>query len=232
MCGRYVSPETAAIERQWHIGRGNNNPFRRRFNVLPTTNIPILRHAPDADELELTGARWGFIPFWWSQTKPPEHGINARSEDAAKRPMWRDAYRKSRCLIPAEGWYEWAASERIDPKTGEIKAYKQPHFIYRADRKLICFAGFLSSWASEGEAPKLTCAIATRAAAPCVADVHDRMPVVLPESAFAAWLDPAPQSPEAVAGLIASAQTDFEHHPVSTRLNSAKNDDEGLLSPV
>ena len=232
MCGRYVSPETAAMERQWHIGRDHSNPFRRSFNVLPTTTIPILRSVADADELELTEARWGFIPFWWSQPKPPDHCFNARSEDAAKKPMWRDAYRKTRCLIPAEGWYEWKAVERTDPASGEIKTYKQPHFIHRADRVLICFAGFMSAWAPAGEQPKLTCAIVTRAAAPSVADVHDRMPVVLPETAFGAWLDPTPQPPEAVADLISSAQLDFEHYAVSTRLNTAKNDDEGLLAPA
>ena len=232
MCGRYVSPETAAMERQWHIGRGNNNPFRRRFNVLPTTNIPILRRAADAHELELTEARWGFIPFWWAQPKPPGHCFNARSEVAAKKPMWRDAYRKSRCLIPAEGWYEWKAVETTDPATGEIKTQKQPHFIHRADRALICFAGFMSSWAPTGEEHKLTCAIVTRSAAPSVADVHDRMPVVLPETVFDMWTDPAPRAAEEVADHIASAQIDFEHYAVSTRLNTGKNDDEGLLSPT
>lgn len=232
MCGRYVSPETAAIERQWHIGRGNSNPFRRRFNVLPTTNILILWRAADADELELAQARWGFVPFWWKGAKPPAHCINARCEDAAKKPMWRDAYRKSRCLIPAEGWYEWTVAEKTDPATGEIKTYRQPHFIYRADGQLICFAGLMSSWVPKGAPPLLTCAIMTKPAAASIADVHDRMPVVMPETTFDAWLDPAPQAPEAVADLIASAQSEFAHYAVSTRLNTAKDDAEDLLSPA
>jgi len=97
---------------------------------------------------------------------------------------------------------------------------------------LLAMAGLLSMWALPGEEPKLTCAIITRAAAPSVADVHDRMPVILPASSFAAWLDPKPQSSETVGALIAAAQLDFKHHAVSTRLNSAKNDEQSLLEPV
>ncbi len=232
MCGRYVSPDQAAIERVWHIGRHSSNPLKRCFNVLPTTSIPILLGARDVDGLELCEARWGFIPFWWKQAKPPTHCFNARSEDAAKKPMWRDAYRKSRCLIPAEGWYEWKAAEKANPETGEIRAYKQPHYIARRDRKLLAFAGLMSPWTQEGGNARLTCAIVTRPAAPSVADVHDRMPVVLPESVFDAWLNPAPQTPEAVASLIETAQLDFQHYAVSNRINTAKNNDEGLLVPV
>jgi putative SOS response-associated peptidase YedK len=145
MCGRYVSPDTAAIERAWHIGRHNNNPFRRRFNVLPTTQVPILRRAADVDELELTEARWGLIPHWWSKPKPPPSTINARSEEAAGKPMWRFPYREARCLIPAVGWYEWKPMERTDPATGEVKTYKQPFYL-RVDRQgPVCFAGLMST---------------------------------------------------------------------------------------
>ena len=101
MCGRYVSPDQAAIERAWHIGRHNSNPFVERYNVLPTTSVPVLRFHDGA--LELTSARWGFIPFWWKQAKPPQSTINARSEEAAGRPMWRHAFARSRCLLPALG---------------------------------------------------------------------------------------------------------------------------------
>ncbi len=232
MCGRYVSPDTAAIERAFHVGRDNGNVFVRRFNVLPTTDVPVLRGVADLDGFDLCAARWGFIPFWWKQDKPPSHCFNARSEEAAGKPMWRDAWRKSRCLIPAAGWYEWQAAQKPDAQTGEIKPYKQPHFISAPDGQLLAMAGLLSMWALPGEQPKLTCAIITRAAAPSVADVHDRMPVILPASSFAAWLDPKPQSSETVGALIAAAQLDFKHHAVSTRLNSAKNDEQSLLEPV
>jgi putative SOS response-associated peptidase YedK len=111
MCGRYVSPEQAAIEHEWPIGRANSNPFPRVFNVAPTTLVPILRLDRESDELELTAARWGLIPHWWKDNKLPAHTINARSEDAPTKPMWRTALRNWRCLIPAEGWYEWVRHE-------------------------------------------------------------------------------------------------------------------------
>jgi putative SOS response-associated peptidase YedK len=146
MCGRYVSPDTASIERQWHIGRTNSNPFRGRFNVCPTDIVPILRAQRESGEIELTEARWGFVPHWWKQAKPPSSGFNARSEEAVSKPMWRHAYRNWRCLIPAVGWYEWQVAQRADSATGEIKPYKQPHFIYREDRKLVALGGLLSYW--------------------------------------------------------------------------------------
>lgn len=223
MCGRYVAPDQAAIERLWHIGRrSNNNPFRQRFNVLPTTAIPILRSGSDPSALDLTEARWGFIPRWWKQNKPPTNTINARSEEAAGKPMWGHAYRHSRCLIPVVGWYEWHEVMHVDEATGAVKLIKQPHFIFPADKRLVCFAALLSQ---SGE-DKLSCAILTRDAAPSVASVHDRMPVVLPGDAFAAWLDPGLDDAAKVGAMVREhARTDFEHYPVSARLNSARTDD-------
>jgi putative SOS response-associated peptidase YedK len=222
VCGRYVAPATAAIERAWHVGRGNSNPFVRRFNVLPTTSIPIIRGNRDSGELELAEARWGLIPAWWKQDKPPTYSINARAEEAASKPMWRDAYRRSRCLIPAEGWYEW---QKVD-------ARKQPHYIFRRDRRLVCFAGLLAERATEGGAPLLSCAILTRDASPSVADVHDRMPVVLPDELLVRWARADVQRAEDVAGMVKLAQSDFEHYAVSARLNSAKDDRADMIERI
>jgi putative SOS response-associated peptidase YedK len=233
MCGRYVSPDEAAIERAWHIGRHNSVPFPRRFNVQPTTQVPILRLDRETGELELTTARWGLIPHWWKDAKPPRLAFNARSEEAATRPMWREPMRHARCLMPAEGWYEWQAVSVPDPTTGEIKPQKQPHYIHRADAKLVCFAALFSEWTpANGDTPRLSCALLTRDAAPSVRGVHDRMPVVLPDSAFPQWLDRDLAKTEEVAALVASAETVFEHYPVSRRLNSAKDDDEDMIRPI
>lgn len=233
MCGRYVSPDEAAIERAWHIGRRNGNPFARRFNVQPTTQVPILRLDRESGELELALARWGLIPHWWKDAKPPRLTFNARSEEAATKPMWRGPMRHARCLMPAEGWYEWQALAVPDPRTGEIKVQKQPHFIRRSDGKLVCFAALFSEWTpAAGAPPRLSCAILTRDAAPSVHGVHDRMPVVMPDAAFPQWLDRVIEKPEQVAALIASAQTDFEHYPVSRRLNTARDDAEDMIRPL
>src|SRR5882762_4214765 len=133
MCGRFVSPEEATIERYWHLGRHTFKLLPRRFNVFPTDTVQFLRRPSNSEGLELATGRWGLVPHWWKEAKPPKMSFNARAEEAAGKPMWRDAWSRARCLIPAEGWYEWQAVERVDPATGEIKRAKQPHFIRHAD---------------------------------------------------------------------------------------------------
>jgi len=235
MCGRYVSPEQAAIERLWHIGRHNSNPFDRMFNVAPTTLVPMLRFDPAVKEVALTSARWGLIPHWWDKAKPPNFTFNARLEEAASKPMWRHPLRHARCLLPALGWYEWQVIERIDPATGEIKIFKQPHFIRRRDAVPFCFAGLMSLWSPpESSESQVTCAILTQAAAGPAAEVHGRMPVILPDNAHAAWLDATITEAGEIASIIQThAVTDaLEHYPVSTRVNNARSQGPELIEPL
>lgn len=231
MCGRYVAPETAAIERAWHIGRTTGNQLGVRYNVAPTMPIQILRANPASGELELVDARWGLIPGWWKEPKPPASSHNARSEEAAGKPMWKHAYARSRCLVPAAGWYEWRAAERPDPETGELKPYKQPHYIRRADQRLVCFGGLMSLTVRDG-IKQVSVAILTREATASVADVHDRMPVVIQDTVFARWLDADIQRADEVAMMVRNAASDFEHHPVTTRLNAAKTDEPEFANPI
>ena len=188
MCGRYVSPDQAAIERVWHLGRQNSNPFVRRFNVQPTSIVPMLRVDPESGELELVSARWGLVPSWWKDAKPPQSCFNARLEEAAAKPMWRDAMRRTRCLIPAEGWYEW--QPRVRP--GSAKPYKQPYFIHRRDAAPLAFAGLMSAARlADGGEPLLTARFSPRRHPAISRKYHSRMPVVMPVELQAAWLDPA-----------------------------------------
>jgi len=234
MCGRYVSPDQAAMERAWHIGRGNNNPFTRNFNVAPTTQVPLLRIDPDSGDLVLDAARWGLIPVWWKEAKLPMHTIDARSEEAATKPMWRHPMRFARCLMPAEGWYEWQKVKTVDPETGEVKDGKQPHFIHLEGNRPLCFAALMSTWTPPNTAePALSCSILIRAASPSVSTVHDRMPVVLPDGVHEAWLDPGLTDAGKVVSIIREcAVDDFAHHAISNRVNSPKNKDATLLDPV
>lgn len=230
MCGRYVSPDIASIESAWHIGRTNSNPFRQRYNVLPTSQVPVIRRAPDADLRELTQARWGLIPHWWTRQKMPTSTINARSEEAAERPMWRHPYRNARCLIPAMGWYEWKSMERTDPETGEVRTYKQPFYLHVERDGPVCFGGLLSTWTPAGGVAQLTCAILTRAPSASAAPIHDRMPVILPEAAHDEWLDPALKDAGKVGEIIRlTAMGEVKHYPVNPRLNSTKIDDPSLI---
>ena len=233
MCGRYVSPEQAAIERAWRIGRITGNPLARRFNVAPTDPVRLL--VSDHGVLTLGTARWGLIPHWWKEQKPPKLSFNARLEEAAAKPMWRDPMRFGRCLVPAEGWYEWQLVEQTDPQTGEIVQAKQPHYIRRQDGKLFCFAALMSKRSVPGsEEPQLTCALLTTAAAGPLADVHDRMPVVLPDDAHDRWLDRnLKDAAQASAIARESARpAEFMHYPVRKLVNSVRNDGPELLEPL
>jgi putative SOS response-associated peptidase YedK len=229
MCGRYVVPDSATIEHAWPIARSADAPFDRRFNVAPGSHVPVLR--AEGEALVLLHARWGFVPPWWKQPKPPAGCFVVRSEEAAAKQMWRDAYRHERCLIPADGWYEWSGVERVDPHRGEIRSSRQPHFVFHRDGA-VCFAGVTSLWKLEGQSALVTCAVLTCAATGALAKLHPRMPVVLPEALYPAWLDPRLRQPDDIAEIIAHAMTVFSHYPVSSRLNDAAYDDEDLVRPA
>ena len=233
MCGRYVSPEQAAIERAWRIARATGNLPARRFNVAPTDPVPLL--ALDHGALTLGTARWGLIPHWWKEEKPPKLSFNARLEEAAAKPMWRDPMRFGRCLIPAEGWYEWHVVEETDPQTGEIVQGKQPHYIRLQDARLFCFAGLMSRRAVAGTPePQVTCALLTTAAVGSLAEVHDRMPVVLPDDAHSHWLDRGLRDPAQASAIARDSQRpgDFTHFPVRKLVNSTRNDGPELIEPL
>jgi len=235
VCGRFVSPEERALERAFELGRRDNpNPFARRYNVFPTDTIPFLRMPSNSDRLELATGRWGMVPHWWKEAKPPKTSFNARLEEAAEKPMWRDAFARSRCLIPAEGWYEWQAVERVDPSTGEIQKAKQPYFIRAKDAELFCFAGVMAYWKSpQGQALR-SCAILTAQAEGALAKVHDRAPVVLPREAYGAWLDRNLTDPAKAKALAERrvASTGFTQRKVRLLVNNAKSDGPELIEPL
>jgi putative SOS response-associated peptidase YedK len=235
MCGRYVSPEDAAIERAFHVGRSNGNPFPRKFNVFPTDTVPMLRPAREAGGLELARARWGLVPHWWKEGKPPSRPNHiARLEEVADKPTWRDAWRRARCLIPAEGWYEWQAMERTDPATGEISSIKQPHYVRRSDGALSCFAGLMAWWKPPEGDPLLSCAILTVDASGALAEIHERSPVVLPEAAYEQWLDRRIVDASMIR-MIADARLPpdaFAHHKVRLLVNNARADGPELIEPL
>lgn len=229
MCGRYVTPEQAAMERFWHIGRHNwRGLILPLFNVAPTGFVPVIRRGDDG-VLELAGARWGLIPHWWKNPQPPSLTFNARSEEAAQKPMWRQGLKAQRCLLPARGWYEWHV---VEPAPGgKGRAAKQPYFIHAPESDVIAFAGLWAQWLPPQGEPVISCALLSKAAAPGIDAIHHRMPVVLKPSQFEEWLDPR-TPPERIAALIADARTEFAWRPVSTRVNSARNESPELIAPL
>lgn len=234
MCGRYVSPEEAEIERFWNLGRHNPAPFARRFNVAPTQPIPILRLDRATGEIELVTARWGLIPNWWKDAKPPRTSHNARAEEAVTKPMWKGPLGRGRCLIPAVGWYEWKTVEQTDPATGEIRAAKEPHFFRLPDDRLFAFAGIMAMWkAPDTDTPQLSAALFTHDSIGASAEVHERMPIVLAPETEKAWMDPEITDPRQIMALARKhAVIEVRHHPVGSRVSSAKYDDKELVEPV
>jgi len=220
MCGRYVTPEIAAIERYWHIGRHNWQDFiLPAFNIAPTTRVPIIIRTDDGT-LEGHRARWGFIPHWWKRPELPTMSFNARSEEAHEKPMWRDALLSRRCLMPVRGWYEWRAVEGVK--------VKQPYFVHVPAEDVLAFAGLWSRTPTSDGGMDYSCALLSGMAAPAIAHIHHRMPLVLHPDHFEEWLHPG-TSPARIQELIASARADFEGYPVSTRVNSARNNSPELI---
>jgi putative SOS response-associated peptidase YedK len=231
MCGRFVSREQAAIEREYNIRV--RNPFERVYNAAPTMLLPVIRTTPgrtgpDAStggsgELEALSMRWGLIPSWWSRPTAPTSTINARSEEAATKPMWRSAVRHARCLVPTLGWYEWRV-------TGEGKV---PYFIHAPAMAGFCFAGLWSQWKNPAGETQLSFAILTRAASDPLKAIHDRMPVVIGQAAWDEWLSDWPGEHAArLAANVAKSLNEFEYYPVSRYVNAPRNQGERCIQPA
>jgi putative SOS response-associated peptidase YedK len=220
MCGRYVSRDQAAIEREYDIRI--TDPFEKIYNAAPTMKLPVITATP-AGWL-CTQMRWGLIPAWWSKPEAPASTINARSEEAGNKPMWRQAVRHSRCLVPASGWYEW--------QKGSAGAAMQPFYIHPADNSGVCFAGLWSTHSREGSEAQ-TFAILTRSASEELATIHVRMPLVLPATAYAEWLDPGVSGSQALLDqFAASSLSHFASYPVSTFVNGTRNQGERCIEPL
>lgn len=229
MCGRYVPPDESAIERLWQVDRRNwPGWIRQPFNTAPTHEVPVILRASDG-AYELDGARWGLIPTWWKKETLPSLSFNARSEEAAEKPMWRTSLKAQRCLMPAVGWFEWCETEPTKNEKGR-KCF-QPYYLHAENNEAFAIAGLWTEWISPEGTRRLTCALMTKEAAPSIANIHHRMPVVLHQDQFAAWIDTA-TDPASVEDMITYCRTDFTGHRVSTRVNSVANDGPELLEPL
>jgi putative SOS response-associated peptidase YedK len=218
--------------------------FEARYNIAPTQEVLVVRQDPADGRRVADMLRWGLIPAWSASEKgnagPPM--INARSETLASKPMFRSAVRRRRCLIPADGFYEWQQSP------SGAKGKKQPYFIHRPDDGPFAFAGLWERWQSkvpaanhepspnpslhgrgdDEEAPLTieSCTIVTTEANAALRELHERMPVVLAPCDYAMWLDPKVEDPAALAHLLAPcADEELIAEPVGTHVNKVANDD-------
>jgi putative SOS response-associated peptidase YedK len=224
MCGRYTvhSPaETLRVRFRIALPEGDLDP---RYNVCPSQQVLTVAVGRDG-ERRAVPMRWGFIPFWSETPETKLSTINAKAESAASSRLYRDALQRRRCLILADGFYEWQpAKTKKEPKV--------PHWIARRDRAPFAFAGIYSVWRPKDQPdaqPLLSCAILTVGANPVVAPIHARMPLILLPEHEDAWIDPALREPEQVAALLKPDAESLVAQPVSRLVNSPQHDGPALI---
>jgi putative SOS response-associated peptidase YedK len=224
MCGRYTltsSGEDLALAFELP-----ELPFLPpRYNMAPTQQAAVVRVTEPGGPRHLDLLKWGLIPYWAKEASIGNRMINARAESVAEKPAYRFSFKKKRCLVAADGFYEWK-------KEGKAK---QPFLIRRRDGKPFAFAGLWSTWkdAEHGGQPVETFTILTTSPNELMSPIHDRMPVILDRENFALWLDPGMEDAEKLQPLlVAHSVDDFEAFAVSRAVNSPANDFAGCIEPL
>ena len=222
MCGRFtLRTPTGELVEQFRLGLAPQ--LEPRFNIAPTQRVSTVRIAPEDGQRFLSLMRWGLIPAW---SKDPSIGarmINARAETVAEKPAFRAAFKRRRCLVPADGYYEWK-------KAGSRKL---PHYIRMRDDRPFAFAGLWETWqAADGaEDPIETCTIITTEANELSRPIHDRMPVILGPADFDLWLDPKVLDREKLESLLRPfASAAMIAHRVTTHVNNVRHDDPACVA--
>jgi len=222
MCGRYASSKSAdeLIEYFEATRDGELKELAPSWNVAPTAQIYAILGSAKV----LTTARWGLVPSWAKGLDFAAKTINARVETVAEKPSFRSAFKSRRALIPADGYYEWYTA------AGPISR-KQPFYICARDRAPLAMAGLYEWWTpSDGSAAVLTATILTREATPQVAQVHNRMPIMLPSSSWDTWLAGEFTDKEVISASVGAPELDF--FPVSSAVNSSRENRSSLIEPV
>jgi putative SOS response-associated peptidase YedK len=227
MCGRYVLRVVLRNLRQdfpfpFDIDGGDLPPGPPRYNIAPTQTVSIIRMI--GREKRHAFVRWGLIPRWWPKDKRPKVQINGRGETLFDKPYFRDSARHRRCLVLADGYYEWRRDENDKPL--------QAFFVERQDRKPFVMAGIWDVWHSPAGDRIESVAIVTTPASADLAGIHDRMPLILAPDDFLSWLDAETVDEAHARELIRPAPTGtLIARPISDRVNKVANDDSGNLDP-
>ncbi len=225
MCGRFtLRIDSEDVARAFDARRGGlDHP--PRYNISPTRPVTVVRLSAEDGGRELAEARWGLVPHWVDDPEDFDLTlINARSETAAEKPAFRDAFRSRRCLLPADGFYEWVAGN----------GSKQPWYVRRGDDRPFALAGLWDRWEGPGGRRLESATILTCEPDEVVGKLHDRMPVVLPPEWWDAWMDPAGDPADASDLLRPYRRNEraFEAHPVSRAVNRPDRDGPELVEPA
>jgi putative SOS response-associated peptidase YedK len=241
VCGRFVTASSPALladrfgidDVDASVAAGEAGPD---YNVSPRAPVVIVRQ--HEGRRVLSRVRWGLVPSWAKDVRVGDHMINARAETLAGKPAYKRAFARKRCLIPADGFYEWQRTRGA----GGAKPRREPYFIHRRDGEPMAFAGLWEVWKVPDDAdPALagpdgwmrSCVIVTTAANDTLASIHDRMPVILPESAWSQWLDPDENDVDALARLLVPVPPAvLETYPVSALVNNARHNGAELARPI
>jgi putative SOS response-associated peptidase YedK len=219
MCGRYtLSTPAGRLAEEFQLNEGSVD-LTPSYNVAPTQQVAAVLEEEGERHLEML--RWGLIPSWADDPGIGARMINARSETAGEKPSFRSAFRRRRCLIAADGFYEWKREN----------GGKQPYYFHMQEGRPFAFAGLWESWDKGGGALR-TCTILTTKANPVLQGIHDRMPVILPSGAYDLWLDPDADREQIADLLIPYPGDDLETYPVSRYVNSPRNNDERCIEPA
>jgi len=226
MCGRYLlkAPADALRRAFGFVEQPNLMP---RYNIAPTQDVAVIRERREPKgERTLQLLRWGLIPSWAEDMKGGAKLINARAEGISERPSFREAFQNRRCLVPADGFYEWRTEGKL----------KQPYLIQRRDRAPFAFAGLWERWIPKTQPPEPayidSFTIVTTEANALLRLLHVRMPVILAPEDYARWFDRGTSEAELKALLKPAPEDLLAYVPVSPRVNAAAPDDAGLIEPV
>ena len=223
MCGRYrLSRRKQIIEEQFDTADWQDD-WSPRYNIAPTQPVPVIRQHPKEPIRQISTMRWGLVPYWAKDPSITTGTINAKSETAATKPAFRDPLKFRRCLIPADGFYEWQRKGNS----------KQPFCFEVNNGGLFAFAGLWDGWKDSSGRWLKTCSILTTTPNAVTSAIHDRMPVILDPNSYDLWLDPGMQNVAAISELLKPYDARLMRcYPVSTRINHVANDDAECSRPV
>ena len=231
MCGRFVSSSSAEAIAEYFGAAFAGESLGENYNVAPTNDVYGV--VADSDgKLRLEVFHWGLIPVWAKDRKIGAKMINARAETLSEKSAYKGIFAKRRCLIPMDGFYEWRAGTPDGPKTAKGKPAKQPMYFESADGEPLAVAGLWTAWRDPAAWLHSTTVITTSANS-TMSPVHDRMPVILPQSLWAEWLDPENHDTDRLGELLLPAGDDvLTVHPVSNEVNNTRNKGPDLIKPT
>jgi len=223
MCGRYVLKASLPdIARMLGMDVGVDLALEPSFNIAPTRSVPVCR-SEEPEQRELVLMHWGLIPHWAKQRESNYRMINARAETVAEKPAFRSPFRHRRCLIPADGYYEWKS----------MQGRKQPYYFTMKDDQPFCFAGLWDRWQAPDGPPVESCTIITTGANAFASEFHHRIPVILTRNDYKRWLDPRITGAAQVAPLLQPFPSEaMSVYPVSTLVNKARVDEARCITPL